>query len=220
MPRICVIFDLDGTLVDSEGLCNQAFIDLIPPLTETVDSLTKRYRGKKLAQILADLEERYCLDLPDEFVVRYRQRVAELFSRELKPIPGVLDMLERTDFPKCIASSGPLLKIHQALQVSGLASYFNNNIFSSYEINSWKPEPDLFLFAAKAMGFMPRQCVVVEDSEIGIEAAKAAEMKSLYYVPNANVRPWGNGDTVMFGDMLQLPQLLAAMNANGLPRNR
>lgn len=140
MPRICVIFDLDGTLVDSEGLCNQAFLDLLPQLNETVASLTQRYRGKKLAQILADLERRLCQELPDAFEQQYRQRVAELFSHELKPIPGVPEMLEGMNFPKCIASSGPPLKIRQALQVSGLAPYFGDNLFSSYEIGSWKPE--------------------------------------------------------------------------------
>lgn len=60
MTNICVIFDLDGTLVDSEGLCNQAFLDLLPQLNESVESLTLRYRGKKLAPILADLESRLC----------------------------------------------------------------------------------------------------------------------------------------------------------------
>jgi beta-phosphoglucomutase-like phosphatase (HAD superfamily) len=53
MASICVIFDLDGTLVDSEGLCNQDFLDLLPQLSDTAESLIQRYRGKKLAQIVA-----------------------------------------------------------------------------------------------------------------------------------------------------------------------
>ncbi len=208
MSRICVIFDLDGTLVDSEGLCNQAFLDLLPQLNETVASLTQRYRGKKLAQILADLERRLCRKLPDAFEKQYRQRVAELFSHELKPMPGVFEMLDIMNFPKCIASSGPPLKIRQALQVSGLAPYFGNNLFSSYEVGSWKPEPGLFQYAAKAMGFVPSQCVVIEDSEVGIEAAAAAGMRAFQYVRNGETSSWRAGDAVLFDDMLQLPQLL------------
>ncbi len=207
MTSICVIFDLDGTLVDSEGLCNQAFLDLLPQLSDTVESLIQRYRGKKLAQIFADLEGRLCQNLPDSFEQHYRQRVTELFSRELKPIPGVLEMLEATNFPKCIASSGPPLKIRQALQVSGLAPYFGDSIFSSYEVGSWKPEPGLFQYAASAMGFMPSQCVVVEDSEVGIEAAEAAGMKAFRYVPNGKAMPC-QGE-VLFDNMSQLPQLIA-----------
>jgi len=217
MTGICVIFDLDGTLVDSEGLCNQAFLDLLPQLNETVESLTQRYRGKKLAPILADLESRLCHKLPDSFEQHYRQRVAELFSRELKPMPGVLEMLETTNFPKCIASSGPPLKIRQVLQVSGLASYFDENIFSSYEVGSWKPEPGLFQHAANAMGFMPGQCVVVEDSEVGIEAAAAAGMKAFRYVRNDETTSSRIGDEVPFDNMLQLPQLLAQFASNAQP---
>ncbi|ASF46480.1 haloacid dehalogenase [Methylovulum psychrotolerans] len=206
MTTICVIFDLDGTLIDSEGICNQAFLDLLPQLNDTVASLTARYRGKKLALILTDIEHRLCQTLPSAFEARYRQRVAELFSHELKPMPGVLEMLEHISFPKCIASSGPLLKIRQALQISGLAPYFGDNIFSSYEVGSWKPEPGLFQHAANAMGFMPSQCVVVEDSDVGIEAAEAAGMAAFQYMPNGDALPCRSG--VPFDDMSQLPLLL------------
>ncbi|MBL1263485.1 HAD-IA family hydrolase [Candidatus Methylomicrobium oryzae] len=212
MANICIIFDLDGTLVDSEGLCNQAFLDLLPQLNDTVESLIQRYRGKKLASILVDIESRLCQSLPDTFEQHYRQRVAELFSRELKPMSGVLEMLEATNFPKCIASSGPPLKIRQALQVSGLAPYFGDDIFSSYEVGSWKPEPGLFQYAASAMGFMPSQCVVVEDSDVGIEAAKAAGMKAFQYVPNGETVSYQGGTP--FYDMSQLPQLLAHFASN------
>ena len=214
MNNICVIFDLDGTLVDSEGLCNQAFLDLLPQLNDTVESLIQRYHGKKLALILADLESRLSQKLPDTFELQYRQHVAELFSRELKPMPSVVEMLEATTSPKCIASSGPPSKIRQALQVSGLSSYFGSRVFSSYEVGSWKPEPGLFLYAAKEMGFMPSQCVVVEDSEVGIEAAAAAGMKAFHYVRNSETLPCTIGDEVSFDNMLELPKLLAHFAIN------
>jgi len=70
--------------------------------------------------------------------------------------------------------NGPPLKIRQALQISRLAPYFGDSIFSSYEVGSWKPEPGLFQYAANAMSFMPSRRVVVEDSEVGIEAASSS----------------------------------------------
>ncbi|OHX37033.1 haloacid dehalogenase [Methylomonas sp. LWB] len=208
MNTICVIFDLDGTLVDSEGLCNQAFLDLLPQLNDSLQTLTERYRGQKLSSILNDLENRLGLNLPNLFEQRYRQRVAELFACDLKPMPGVLEMIATLNSPKCIASSGPLPKIRQALDVSGLAAYFGDNLFSSYEIGSWKPDPGVFQYAAREMGFTPNQCAVIEDSEVGVAAAIAAGMTPLYYVQTGVAPSYQTAGHVVFDDMSQLPQLL------------
>lgn len=110
-------------------------------LDDTLSSLVQHYRGRKLAPILADLEKRLGLKLPSGFEQVYRQRVTELFANDLKPMPGVAEMLEVTQLAKCVASSGPVATIRQALQVRGLESYFDERIFSSYEVGSWKPDP-------------------------------------------------------------------------------
>jgi HAD superfamily hydrolase (TIGR01509 family) len=206
MPSLCVIFDLDGTLVDSEPLCNQAFLDLLPELNESVESLVQRFRGRKLAAILTEIEDRLGKPLPDGFEQRYRRRVAELFDTRLEPTPGAREMLETMCFQKCIASSGPMEKISQALAVSGLAPFFGNNVFSSYVIGSWKPNPGLFLHAAQSMGFAPNHCIVVEDSEVGLHAAAAASMSALHYAPwlTDNVSQSGHS----FQHMTQLPHLI------------
>jgi HAD superfamily hydrolase (TIGR01509 family) len=210
MADRCIIFDLDGTLVDSEALCNQAFLDLLPALDDSVESLVHRYRGRKLATILADIENRLGQRLPEDFERHYRQRVSELFASDLRPTPGVREMLELLRHPYCVASSGPREKIQQALDVSGLAPYFRDTIFSSYEVGSWKPEPGLFLHAADAMGFSPGECVVVEDSEVGIVAAAAAGMRALQYTPDGAL-PVSSVVTT-FSSMAELSALL---NASG-----
>ena len=202
-----VLFDLDGTLVDSESLCNRAFLDLLPQLTDTVESLVRKYRGKKLATILADIENRIGIALPAGFERDYRGRVAELFANELTLNPGVREMLDAVRVPKCVASSGPLQKIRQALDATGIAAHFGGNVFSSYEIGSWKPEPGLFQHAARAMGFASSNCVVIEDSETGIQAAHAAGMRALQYLPDANARP--HPLATPFANMTLLPELLS-----------
>lgn len=181
MSEICVIFDLDGTLVDSEGLCNRTLLELVTDLQDTVENMTRRYRGMKLRTIFEDIENRIGEKLPDQFEQRYRVAVADLFETELEPMPGVHDMLDALPYPCCIASSGPLFKIRQALDVCNLASYFDDRLFSAYEVGVWKPDPGLFLHAAREMGFSPSQCIVVEDSIPGIEAAVAARMTPLLY---------------------------------------
>jgi HAD superfamily hydrolase (TIGR01509 family) len=207
MKDLCVIFDSDGTLVDSEKLCNQAFLDLLPELNEPCEALIRRYRGKKLSTILADLQARIGRGLPEFFEQHYREQVSELFTRELKPVPGVVEMLSGLPFANCVASGGPVQKIRHALKVSGLLSYFDGRVFSSYEVGSWKPDPGLFLYAAEAMGFMPQHCAVVEDSDVGIQAALAAGMNAFHYLPEEGATAYAGA--VPFSDMSALSRILA-----------
>lgn len=201
-----MIFDLDGTLVDSEGLCSRAFLDLVPELDLSLEDMVARCRGQKLAHILGDIEEHISRSLPAGFEQEYRARVASLFETELRPVPGVMEMLAGIPYPICVASSGPREKICQALTVSSLFHFFGENVFSSYEVGSWKPEPGLLLHAAEAMGFSPGQCAVVEDSAPGIQAAVAAGMRPFYFLPDKEAR-YDSG-AVVFGSMAELPGLL------------
>lgn len=183
MAKLLIIFDVDGTLVDSEFFCSQALNDLIPEIEESTQELVSLYRGTKLLEIFADIELRKNIVLGDNFEVIYRERVAELFSSELQPFPGVIEMLGQIPYEFCIASNGPKHKIRHALSVTGLTSYFAENIFSAYCVNAWKPDPALFLHAAAEMGYSPKNCVVIEDSIVGIQAAEAANMNALRFVP-------------------------------------
>lgn len=210
MKHLCIIFDLDGTLVDSERLCNQAFIDLLPFITDSVENLIRRYRGRKLALILADIEMRYGEKLPIDFEATYRQRVDELFQFYLQPISGVPEMLKTLEYPFCVASSGPMVKIRKALIVTKMLHYFGDRLFSSYDIGSWKPEPGLFLHAANQMGFLPENCVVIEDSDVGIEAARSAGIYALKYSSEEEVEERSN----MFSNMKLLSKLLDKIYIN------
>ncbi len=182
----CIIFDCDGTLVDSEYLCN---LGLEIKLREygvesSAYEMMRRFRGGKLANILDELEVDHQIRLREDFVSSYRSLVDNLFEQQLQPCAGVSEMLEEIGYPKCIASSGPIEKINKALSITGLSRYFNGNIYSSYRVGSWKPDPGIFLHAARDMGFQPYECAVVEDSPLGIAAAQSAGMFSVLYDPN------------------------------------
>lgn len=182
----CIIFDCDGTLVDSEYLCN---LGLEIKLREygveaSAIEMMARFRGGKLAKILETLELDHQIKLAKDFVSSYRSLVDDLFEQQLRPCEGVDEMLLEIDLPKCVASSGPLEKIDRALSITGLSTHFNGCVFSSYIIGSWKPDPDIFLHAAREMGFEPNECAVVEDSPLGIAAAKLAGMFSVLYDPD------------------------------------
>lgn len=178
-----VIFDCDGTLVDSEFLCNLALEHQLAELGVKSDAnaLLSKYRGGKLATIMSSLETEFSIFLPKSFEADYRLKVNNLFDEHLVANDGVKEVLTSLSILFCIASSAPRAKIERALNVTGLAKFFDKNIYSSYEVGSWKPEPDLFLHAAQMMGVESHKCCVVEDSLLGLQAANRAKMKSIYY---------------------------------------
>jgi len=180
---LCLIFDLDGTLVDSEPLATQAFLDLLPELDDTVPGLMRRYTGLQFAQVVADLSTRLGHSLPEDFAVSYRARIGQLYDASLAPMPGAVEMLSALQNPRCVASNGPVSKMTHGLRVTGLADFFGDKLFSAYQVGQWKPEPHLFLHAAREMNVSPEMCLVIEDSDAGLQAAKAAGMRAVQYSP-------------------------------------
>ncbi|MEZ4707185.1 MAG: HAD-IA family hydrolase [Caldilineaceae bacterium] len=206
----CLIFDCDGVLVDSERLGIVAFADAFAPLGAvlSVDDCLAQYRGWQLAAMIEDVERRCAVKTDDNFVARYRALERALFETDLQPIPGVREMLDALFLPKCVASSGPPAKIRHSLQLTGLAPHFGQNVFSAYDINRWKPAPDLFLHAAHHMGFAPAACAVIEDSHVGVMAGLAAGMRVFQYAPDSGEIHAG---AVRLREMAELPELLLEM---------
>ena len=89
-------------------------------------------------------------------------------------------------YPRCVASSSSLERIHLSLEVTGLASSFCSNIFSATQVTHGKPAPDLYLFAATRMSVAPEDCVVIEDSALGVTAGRAAGMKVIGFTGGAH----------------------------------
>ena len=171
-----------------------------------VDDLVMRFRGSKLANILAELEQEHDIKLPIDFVPAYRSLVAELFDSDLKPIEGIKEALSELQHPKAVVSSAPVAKIEQALSVCGLTAFFSANIYSSYEVKIWKPDPGIYLFAAKDMGFRPSDCIVIDDGPVGVKAGFEAGMKTLFY--NVFQESCELDNVVSFDSMNQLPSLI------------
>ena len=180
-----IIFDCDGTLVDSEHLFNRALsLKLVDRgIRLTADQLVARFRGVKFANVLKTLEREYSLTLNDAFVNDYRELVNTFFKKELSACDGVVETLDQIQLPMAVASNGPLTKMQIAMDVTGLSEYFQHHLYSAYDVNSWKPEPDLFLHAANQLELQPSECLVVEDSEVGVDGAIAANMKAVLYDP-------------------------------------
>ena len=180
-----VIFDCDGTLVDSEQLGNEVLVDFVAEfgLRIPVAEAVAEFSGGKMATTIAEIQRRLGRPLPADFVPRLRRRMAVAFRDRLRPMDGAAELLRSLTIPFGIASSGPREKIVLSLTVTGLIEFFDDRIFSAYEIDCFKPDPGLFLHAARAMGVSPEHCAVVEDSRFGIEAGLAAGMRVFAFRP-------------------------------------
>jgi len=181
-----VIFDMDGTLVQSEDCASQAIIDVVPELTEPVHEITARYKGMRLSDIFDDIEKRIPGAIPDDCVNLYRAREHQLSGSMITPSKGAEALLSKMTCRKCIASNAPVEKTKRSLQICNLLHYFPSGIFSAYQVNAWKPDPKLFEHAANSYNINAEHCLVVEDSEVGIQAAMAAGMDYVFYNPHAN----------------------------------
>ncbi|MFE2586494.1 HAD family hydrolase [Streptomyces sp. NPDC059378] len=177
-----VIFDNDGVLVDSEPISNRllaAYLTELGHPTSYEDSI-RDYMGSAMHRIHDLVQERTGRQLPPDFDDVFHARVFAAFERELKPVPGVADVLAQLTadaVPYCVASSGSHERIRVGHRTTGLDRWFDEDrIFSSQDVGRGKPAPDLFLYAAERMGVPPQRCVVIEDSPLGVQAAVAAGM--------------------------------------------
>lgn len=178
-PIHAVIFDADGTLVDSEELGLEVLAEharsVGVPLGADVDIAAMR--GKSMASNLQLFADRLGQPLPADFEQQARARMAAAFQRHLVPMPGAREVVERLAVPCCVATNGPRHKVELTLGITGLLDLFQGRIFSAYEVGSFKPAPGLFFTAAAALGVEPQHCAVVEDSEPGMLAGLAAGMR-------------------------------------------
>jgi HAD superfamily hydrolase (TIGR01509 family) len=211
-----IIFDCDGTLVDSELLHAQVEVDLIREkfgIVSDVAEYNRRFCGAGLPEVYVWLEKEIGYSLPDDFANEISDRKNEAFSKKLKAVPNVGKILNgMTSIPKCVASNTPLVTVKLSLQTTGLAKFFEPHIYSAQMVARGKPAPDLFLFAAKQMNVLPQDCIVIEDSPHGVKAALAAGIRVFGFVGGGHCYPDYQEKLkdaeLIFNDMRELPDLI------------
>jgi HAD superfamily hydrolase (TIGR01509 family) len=208
-----VIFDNDGVLVDSEPISNTllaAYLTELGHPTSYEESL-RDYMGAAMHRVHDLVEERTGERLPVDFDDVFHARVFAAFERELEPVAGAVEVLEKLaadGVPYCVASSGSHERIRVGHRKTGLDRWFDDGrIFSSQDVGRGKPAPDLFLHAAERMGVPPERCLVVEDSPLGVRAAVAAGMDVYGFTAMTPAERLAGADR-LFGDMGELIGLL------------
>jgi len=180
-----IIFDCDGVLVDSEPVANAIFARVLEEecgLRFSLEEMFDRFVGRSQAQCLQIVEDLTGEIPPSGLADRYKREINLELANSVVAVNGIETVLQHIDIPYCVASSGSHDKMKTTLGKTGLAKYFNDNIFSSSEVAQGKPHPDIYLYAAESMGVLkPAHCLVIEDSPIGVKGAVAAGMTVFGY---------------------------------------
>ncbi len=215
-----VIFDCDGVLVDSEPISVAALLDLISVSGGSVseDTAYRLFLGRSMASVRETLRTDFGVSLTDSHLEGFRTAILERFRTELHPIPGAADVLRRLGCRYCVASSSNPERLRLSLGLTGLLELLEPHIYSASMVARGKPAPDLFLHAARDMGADAGACVVVEDSPVGIAAARAAGMRVFAFTGGSHA---GNAvllaelaaakPDLVFSNMLELPELVAGL---------
>ncbi|ALN71450.1 HAD family phosphatase [Aureimonas sp. AU20] len=211
-----VIFDCDGVLIDSQAIQNRVDAAELSRLgfEATADDLAHRFLGMTTKDVQAYVERALGRPLPEDFEAARDRLVEAAYRTELRAMAGIADLLAEFELPFCVASNARLAPLQQVLNLTGLLSFFEPHVFGVDLVARPKPAPDLFLHAAAQMGVDPSRCLVIEDSETGVRAAKAAGMPVLGFhggghcYPGYEARLTEAGAFATFKRMTELPTFL------------
>jgi HAD superfamily hydrolase (TIGR01509 family) len=213
-----LICDCDGVLVDSEVIADRVMLDV---LTETFPGIdfthaVKSAFGQQMSRFLADIETRFGVVMPPDFVDAIETRVSAELAASVAPIAGVRAALEHCGLPVAVVSNSRMERVQASVRRAGLSEIVGERVFSAQQVARPKPFPDVYLFAAQTLGVDPSRCLVIEDSIAGLTAARAAGMKTIAFVGASHI-PSGyaevlreTGITRIMKHMDELPGLVDA----------
>ena len=173
-----VIFDCDGVLVDSEYLSAQVLVETFAEIGVAIDLpfVFENFLGHSFSSVAAKFAHLHGIGVRESFETDYRANLLRRFSSDLKPMPFIESVLDRLAVPYCVATGSSPLRVSKSLELADLASRVSGRVFTTSMVARGKPAPDVFLYVASELKVPPENCLVVEDSATGIEAANAAGM--------------------------------------------
>ena len=183
-------------------------------LKMSMEEAVKKFNGRRLNSIFEQMEILINKKLLESFETDFKKLTFEAFKIDLKPIKGVKEFIDSLNISFCVASRGPVEKITLNFTTTGLIEKFENKIFSSYQINSWKPEPKIFLHACKQMGFEIEECIVIEDSVAGVIAAVKGGFKVHGLSNEKNAQDLIDEGATVFYTYEELAKILNILNYN------
>ena len=208
-----VIFDCDGVLVDSEPITCRVLATALSEIgLPSAPEDCHEYIGTWWPDAVAMIEAKLGGPLPSGFTESFRSRQRAELARSVEPVDGVVEVLDRIEARTCVGSNGPREKMEVTLGRCGLLERFEGRIFSAYDdgVEAGKPAPDLFLHAARSLAVEPAACAVIEDSALGISAARAAGMAAFGFSANGETTALREAGATVVAEIGELPRILGS----------
>ena len=185
-----VIFDCDGVLVDSEMLSAGVLMAMMAEagLPITPEIFRSDFLGRSFSSAAGRVAERFGRPMPEDFQMNYRKRLLARMETELQAMTGIEIVLKAMRIPFCLATGSSPPRLELSLRVTGLHPYFEGRAYTASLVLNGKPAPDLYIYAAAQMGVASEKCLVIEDSEMGVRAAKAARMAVWHFTGGAHIK--------------------------------
>jgi HAD superfamily hydrolase (TIGR01509 family) len=180
-PFKAYLFDCDGTIADSMPLHYMAWSKVLLDWgCEFGEDLFYSWGGMPVREIVATLNQKYGLEMPVDYVARRKEQFYLDILPQLKAVPEVLEHIEISygQIPFAVVSGSTRDSVIASLKALGILDKFDTLVCAG-EYTRSKPDPEPFLIAAERLGVAPADCLVFEDTDLGIQAATAAGMASV-----------------------------------------
>jgi beta-phosphoglucomutase-like phosphatase (HAD superfamily) len=190
-----ILFDNDGTVVDSEIIAARAMLKLLSQhgLHLSERAYNMRFPGLLTRDIMVKLQEEEGFVPPDDFMRQLHDEHTDGFHRALRSIQGMPTLFRQLKVPKSMVSNGSIRHVEKCLRKVRLLHTIDGHIFSAEQVEKPKPAPDVYLFALEKLQIEPRETLVIEDSITGVMAAKKAGILTVGFLGAAHIHD-GHGD--------------------------
>lgn len=184
-----ILFDNDGTVVDSEIIAVRTMLRMLEPLGLRISEreYSRRFPGLREREIVAILDQEYNLVLPADFWPQVRSEHIRLFETELQVVPGMDHFFKSLKTKKSMVSNGGVKHVERCLLQVNLLDSLDGRIFSAEHVNRPKPHPDVYEYAIEQLELQPESVVVVEDSPAGVQSAKAAGLTVIGFLAAGHI---------------------------------
>lgn len=193
-----LVCDCDGVIVDSEVVAERALVSALSEFAPPgqVAGVIRELFGRSTDEVLALIEQRFGIVLPEQFEETLYIEIEELIATTAEPIAGVRSALEAIDLPLAVVSNSTHASVSNSVRRAGLERRIAGRIFTAEMVGVPKPAPEVYLRAVSELQTPAARCLAIEDSAAGVQSAVAAGVPVVGFVGASHI-PAGHADRLL-----------------------